>query len=357
MGDRRARYRSGAYADISRIADYGAVSAELAGLSDRRIAALLDEASPIGTGIGGTAVRLDIEGTPVFAKRVALTDVERRPENVMSTANVFGLPTFCHYGLGSAGGGVWRELAAHTMTTKWVLERRTESFPLMYHWRVLPSMPTSVPDDLASIVAFWDSSLAVRERLKAIASSTASVVLFCEYIPANLHDWLTAQVVSGDDALSAACDMVERHLHAGVSFMSHNDLLHFDAHFRNIVADGHRLYFTDFGLATSPRFELSATEREFVDIHRSHDACYTVTEFVNWLVTAVAGVAIWPDRIDYIRRCAQGDDPENVPEFVAAIINRHAAVAVVMNEFYWKLHHESRRTPFPREQLRLAESR
>jgi hypothetical protein len=66
----------------------------------------------ISSGIGGTAALLDIEGTPVFVKRVPLTDPERRPENVMSTANPFRLPTCCHYGVGSAGGGGWREVAA-----------------------------------------------------------------------------------------------------------------------------------------------------------------------------------------------------------------------------------------------------
>jgi hypothetical protein len=48
----------------------------------------------------------------VFAKRIPLTDLERRAENVMSTANLFSLSLYCHYGVGSAGGGVWREVAA-----------------------------------------------------------------------------------------------------------------------------------------------------------------------------------------------------------------------------------------------------
>ena len=47
----------------------------------------------------------------------------------MSTANVFQLPPFCHYGIGSPGGGVWREVAAHTMTTNWVLAKKCGSFP------------------------------------------------------------------------------------------------------------------------------------------------------------------------------------------------------------------------------------
>jgi hypothetical protein len=93
----------------------------------------LVEAAPlIGSGIGGTSVSLEIEGWPVFAKRVPLTDLERRPDNVMSTANVFQLPTCYQYGVGSAGFGAWRELAAYVMTTNWVLGGRYAGFPLRY---------------------------------------------------------------------------------------------------------------------------------------------------------------------------------------------------------------------------------
>jgi hypothetical protein len=87
----------------ARLAGYGAVSTALALLSDRRLGKLVNEAPLMGSGIGGRAVLMEIEGTPVFAKAVPLTDLERRPENIMSTANVFQLPTFCQYGVGSAG--------------------------------------------------------------------------------------------------------------------------------------------------------------------------------------------------------------------------------------------------------------
>jgi len=53
---------------------------------------LLDAAPVVSNGIGGKAVRLDVEGVPVFVKRVPLTDLERRQENVRSSANIFDLP-------------------------------------------------------------------------------------------------------------------------------------------------------------------------------------------------------------------------------------------------------------------------
>lgn len=339
---------------VARLARYAAVSSFLALHSDRRLRKLVDEATPIGSGIGGTVALLETEGIPVFVKRVPLTDLERRPENVMSTANLFQLPPFYQYGVGSAGFGAWRELAAHAMTTNWVLGKQCESFPLMYHWRVLGGPPprTSTSEeqaDLARTVAYWDGSPAVRGRLEALARSTASVALFLEYIPQNLHEWLTTQVARGDDAVDNACAMVEQSLSSDIPFMNSSGLLHFDAHFRNILTDGRRLYIADFGLATSSRFDLSKGEARSLGENMSHDRCYTVTQWVNWLVTALSGAA---DRNGFIRGCAEGGDPVGVPASAAAVIERYAPVAAIMNAFYRKLHLESRATAYPLDEIR-----
>jgi len=133
----------------------------------------------------------------------------------------------------------------------------------------------------------------------------------------------------------------------------------FDAHFRNILTDGERLYFADLGLATSPRFDLSADESDFVARNLSHDLCYAVMQLVNWLVTNVCGVAVAEtggpaDRNEYIRRWAQGAEPVDVPPAATAIITRYAPVTVVMNDFYWDLFGESRATPYPVEDIRRA---
>jgi hypothetical protein len=143
-----------------------------------------------------------------------LTELNRRSEHLRSTANVFELPTFCHYGVGIIGGpglGAWRELA-----------------------------------DVERAVAYWGGGTQVRRRLEA-----------------------------GDEAADRACAMVKRELEPGISFMNARGLLHFDAHFENILTDGRRLYFTDYGLAISSGFELSEDESEFFARHESYDRCYS----------------------------------------------------------------------------------
>lgn len=137
--------------DEARSAAYGAVSTSLALRSDRQLGDLVDAAVPLGSGIGGRSALLEVGGRPVFVKRVPLTEFERRPERVRSTANLFGLPTFCQYGIGGPGFGAWRELAVQIMTTDWVLGGQYQGFPLMYHWRVLPDAAPGLPPELADV--------------------------------------------------------------------------------------------------------------------------------------------------------------------------------------------------------------
>jgi hypothetical protein len=339
-----------------RLARFGVVATSLALLSDRQLERRLDASPSLGSGIGGRSRLLDVEGTPVFVKRVPLTDLERHPDNVMSTANLFGLPPFYQYGVGSTGFGVWRELAAHGITTNWVLAGRSQDFPLMYHWRALPEPSAAAPtpeqrSERDRSVAYWDGSTAVFERLEALAQASASIVLFLEHVPQTLDAWLTEQVVAGDDRTQQAIAMVDRWLRADVALMNATGLFHFDAHFENLLTDGRRLYFADLGLATSPRFDLSDPEAAFLERNQTYDASYAATHLVNWLVRTLTG---GDDRDGVIRRYSGGGDPEGVGPSAAAIIKRDGPIALVMNEFYRKLQLESRTTQYPVDKVRRA---
>ncbi|MGW4641140.1 serine/threonine protein phosphatase [Sphaerisporangium sp. NPDC004334] len=340
----------------ARLARHGVVSAALALLGDRRLAELVHAAPCLGSGVGGATALLEVEGRPVFVKRILLTDLEKRPENTRSTANLFGLPAFCHYGLGLGSGfGAWRELAAHVLTTGWVLDGHYEGFPLLYHWRVLPEAMAGERAELEEAVAYWESP-AVRARLESVASATAAVVLFLEYIPQDVSQWLEAQAALGDDAAGSACALLDRKLAAGVGFMNANGLLHFDAHFGNILTDGRRLYFTDFGLAAASSFECSAEERAFLRLNAGHDESYAARELVNRMLVTLSRPSSRAELLDLVRRGAGGGDLLGVPESVAEVIRRHAPVAAVMNEFYGRLFDETRTAPYPAADIHRARS-
>jgi hypothetical protein len=348
----------------ARLTRYSHVSTALAVLSDRQLAQHVGTARAIGSGVGGASALLDVAGAQVFVKRIPLTDLERDPDNVRSTANLFGLPTSCQYGVvavGSGGFGAWRELAANTITTNWVLTDRSEAFALMYHCRVLPGAPPLAEElaDIERVVAYWGGSAAVRRRLHALGQASASVVLFFEHIPHRLDVWLKVQLAAGPDAVAAACAMVERSLREGVAFMNDRGLLHFDPHFRNVLTDGRRLYVADFGLASATRFDLSDDERDFLARNASHDSCYVVRELLNWMVTNIVGIATPAtggprERYDYLRRCAAGARPAGLPEPVAELISRHAPAVAIMNDFYWNFFGASRATPYPAQEVANA---
>lgn len=294
---------------MTRLARHDKLAAALADTPDDVLAG----ARPLGTGIGGSTWLLEVAGEPVFVKRVALTDIELKHEG--STADLYGLPPWSHYGVGSAGGGAWRELQAHLAATDWVRTGACENFPLLHHWRVLPGLPRP-STDIERDVAFWHGDAGVRRRLEALAGSTTDLVLFLEHLPQDLAHWLTGN--PGGLALA------HRDLRRVTEFLAAQGVQHFDAHFANVLTDGNRLYLTDFGLAVMPGFALSAAEAEFLADHSAHDRAYVLTRLLNWAV-----------RHDL-------DDTG---------LRAYAALAEVVNGFYFALHTESRKTPYPRDEI------
>jgi hypothetical protein len=313
------------------------VSTSLAARDDDELAAFLHAAPTSAVGVGGGTSVLDLDGITVFAKRVPITD--RELAHPHSTANLFDLPTSCQYGmhpLAGPGFGAWRELAANITVTEGVLGGESESFALLHHWRVLPGRPPVVSEhqDIEAVVAQFGGDPAVRTRFEELADARSSLVLFLEHLPDRLVDWL-------NDPLGSA-ETVERQLFETVAFLRRREVLHMDGHFGNMRADDDRIYLVDLGLATSPRFDLSDAERDFVAHNVDHDADYAAMRLVNWLVTTVCGLPVLASgglaaRNAYVRRCAGGDIPPDVPAAVAGILARHAPAAAEMNDFCWRL--------------------
>ncbi|MFF6807801.1 protein kinase family protein [Streptomyces sp. NPDC012616] len=342
----------------ARLSAYAAVRARLSLLSDRRLEDAVSAAPSLGFGIGGRSAEMELEGNRVFVKRVPLTDIELQAEHVRSTANVFDLPLFYQYGVGSAGFGAWRELAAHIMTTSWALKNEYAGFPLLYHWRVLPdSPPAGFLDGLGGVegaVAHWEGSSAVRRRLEAIGRSSFSLVLFLEHVPLTLAEWLgdnrdTATPEAGGES---PCQWVEKALLRGTEFMSARGLVHFDAHFANLLTDGRRVYFADFGLALSRDFELSAEERDFLTDHLVYDRSYAPDHLLRHHLPD--GVRGGIDHGVFLREWLNGRRPAAIPPDIAAIIDRHASHAVVLDDFHHRLLTQSKRTPFPSAEVERA---
>jgi hypothetical protein len=154
---------------MDRLTNYSSLSNTLARLSDEELVTLVAQAPFRHSDVGGRSVLLMIDSTPIFVKRVPLTDLERRSEHVRSTANIFDIPLSCHYGFGGPGFSAWRELAANVIANGWVLSGACANFPLLYHWRVLRS---DQRQELEGDMDFWIESAAVRARLEGCSSDS-----------------------------------------------------------------------------------------------------------------------------------------------------------------------------------------
>ncbi|MFN6491229.1 MAG: hypothetical protein RMY33_014765 [Nostoc sp. DedQUE03] len=209
--------------------------------------------SSTGWGMNHTIIFGEVK---VFVKRIPVTNIEF--ENLFSTRNLYNLPTYCNYGFGSTGFGVFRELVTHIKTTNWVLSGAVATFPLMYHYRMIPFSGQRTDVDrsrLKDYVEYWGNSANAGNYLLDRAIAKYELVLFLEYIPYVLETWL----LLNPNKLQKPLD----DLRTTINFLRKKGIIHFDAHFRNILTDGKRTYLTDFGLVLDKSFTLTKDEEFF----------------------------------------------------------------------------------------------
>lgn len=320
-------------------------------MSNAQVKQILSNAKPLHEGIGGKSCLCYIDSTPVFVKKVPLTALEQLPQHFMSTANIFNLPLGYQYGIGSAGFGAWRELATHIMTTNWVITDECVNFPLMYHFRILPTGPSDINinywGDIERYCQDWENSSAIRKRVEDLNESSAYIALFLEYVPQNLHAWLSAQISKGDDSAETAVAFVDEHLKATNMHMNKHGLIHFDAHFENILTDGDRIYLSDFGLALSSNFDPTTAEGEFLKHHQSYDQAFAAVNLLHCIITSLFGKA----QLEIRLREYMSGEIGNTPSLILDIIKQYAPIALLMDGFLQKIQKVRQSTSYPATQL------
>ena len=346
----------------ARHAAHAELSSALASLDDIELRALVldgdDSASPRGWGASRT---IEVDGTPVFAKRVPVTDTERR--HPMSTKNRFRLPTYYSYGVGSAGFGAFRELDAHLKTTAWILDGHATGFPILVHHRLMTAPETTadpwVGDDY---VRYWNNSKAVANYMAARAEAGAELWLFLEHVPHTLWQWLPENQSRVGDVIAQLCDTV--------SILGANGIVHFDAHYGNVVTDGDSFFLTDFGLLLDNSFELNKSEREFLARHSHYDygeaiwaAGAVLREMVGALPDAEQDRMLDRVGLDQSARghtvlvallenleVVQGSGLVLAPEF-AETLERFRHVIAYMNEFFTKMRSPKKNASYDDDRL------
>lgn len=330
-----------------RIDTLTAMSTCLSSLDTGALSHLVATAPTRVGGFGGRTAHLEVNGVPVFVKLIPVTDREMEESNHLSTANLFHLPVYYQYGIGSVGFGAWRELASHLLASGWVASGRHDQFPLLYHWRVLPAkekvaVPKEAYDYLDHGAAITADAAAIRRRLDAIQASRFHVAVFLEHFPHTLAEWLVERLSISSSAATGALDLTCRQSTAAFTFMRSQKFVHFDAHMDNILTDGSRLYFGDFGLASHSGFALETEEEAFLADHSCYDAARFNTSLVHVLCRLVPGSGNWREKLLRIEAHA----PSSLAPAVIAALHEHAPTAVYMADLARTLVETDRRTRF-----------
>src|SRR6266404_3503678 len=149
---------------------YFKLSSLIAQIDNARLRCLF-EASESRAGWGRNHT-IDLGSSKVFVKRVPVTDTEHN--NMFSTKNLYDLPTYYNYGVGSAGFGAFRELVANIKTTNWVLAGAITNFPLLYHYRIIPfsgERPEIDMDRHQRYVEYWNGNENIGRYMLARANA------------------------------------------------------------------------------------------------------------------------------------------------------------------------------------------
>jgi hypothetical protein len=244
---------------------YFKLSSQIALLDNAQLRSLFDnsESNESSTGWGRDHT-IVLGESKVFVKRVPVTNIEF--DNLFSTRNLYDLPTYCNYGFGSTGFGVFRELVTHIKTTNWVLSGAIATFPLMYHYRIVPFFGQRTDVDrsrLKDYVEYWGNSANAGNYMLDRAIANYELILFLEYIPDVLETWLQ----ENPNKLQKSLD----ELRTTITFLRTKGIIHFDAHFRNILTDGKQIYLTDFGLVLDKSFTLTKDEESFFQQNTFYD--------------------------------------------------------------------------------------
>jgi hypothetical protein len=217
----------------------------------------------VGRGNGINSI-INLDNKKIFVKSIPLTQKEY--DNSFDTKNLYNLPTYYNYGVGSAGINCWRELIMHIKTTNWVLSGEIENFPLLYHYRIVksnkkPTVSEWEKEELKDHIKYWGGNNNIGKYILDKEMAPYHIILCLEYIPVELETVLTINMINS----------YIKNINKILIFLGKKNIIHFDSHASNIVTNGKTIYLTDFGLTLDKTFNLSKTEINFFNKNKYYD--------------------------------------------------------------------------------------
>ena len=257
---------------------YYKLNTKISYLSDTDIINLKKEKESAGWGKNSIVT---IDNEKVFIKKIALTKLEY--DNQFDTANLYNLPVYNNYGVGSMGTNCYRELAMHVKTTNWVINNDIDNFPLMYHYRIVkndaPLKHFDKKDSLSKYIKKWNNDKNIEKYAIAKDNSEYEIVIFLEHFPYVLYEWLKPDY---EQVTSYITQMTKT-----IDFLKKNNIIHFDAHAGNIVSDGKTFYLTDFGLVLDIEYNLTKEEQDFFKRNDYYDYATIISNIGDPLINRI----------------------------------------------------------------------
>tara|TARA_R110000868_G_scaffold180024_2_gene420525 strand:- start:1705 stop:2676 length:972 start_codon:yes stop_codon:yes gene_type:complete len=304
-------------------------------MSDEEIQNILMDSKNIRYGIGGSSQKIKFKNDLVFVKKIPVSNFELSYIDSMSTANIFNLPMYYHYGVGSLGFSVWRELETHLLTTKWVLNGDCMNFPVLYHWRLIPDDKPKIDfsywKDLDDYLNYWGNNHEINNRANLLINAKHSLIIFLEFFPKNLSNAMIENKNLNEEDTLIFLETVNNDIEKTLKFLSSKSFVHFDVHFENIVTDDKNFYISDFGLALTDSFELSKVEKNFLNDHKNFDYGSYYYFFVNKILNNYITSSDWDGKVlEYNISIFK----KHLPKKISAFIENYYYVACEIQKFY-----------------------
>lgn len=208
-----------------------------------------------------------ISGYDVFMKKIPLTTLEYN--NMFDTSNLYNLPTFYNYPIGSAGINCFRELTMHIKTTNWVLEGKIKNFIMMYHYRIIKK-ENHIIDDIQKeninkkVETKWNSNKNIKKYLIERLNAPYEIIVVMEYFPITLNEWLKQDITN--------VYSYKKQIYPLLNFLQEQHVIHFDSHSKNFVVSKEGIiYMIDFGLVLDLEFNLTKEEIKFFNKNTMFD--------------------------------------------------------------------------------------
>jgi thiamine kinase-like enzyme len=211
-----------------RIETYHKVSSEIENLSSEEIRTLIQKGQKIPF---SSVTLIEIKGTPVIVKKLSLKEIEKNyiNEKEIKSENLSEIfPLSSHPEATLKKFRALREVYSQEMMTDWVFNEQCENFPLMY-----------------------------KTRLEIIPEKPYEFLVFMEYIPLSLREWLDQKWEEWSEKnfegnkIDIVLKRVEQTLLETIEFMNSKRMYHLDLHFDNIRTDEQKIFLIDFGGALS----------------------------------------------------------------------------------------------------------